>query len=254
MENAKPYGTVLIKAARIIDFLADSTDTSLQEIAKGTGMTASTTLKILDTLLLIGYIEKNENKTYHLGSKLIRYANKKIDQIDLVELTLPYLEQLQKKIDETIHLGVLTNEEILYVNKLEPKNQMIRMSSKVGITRPLYSSAMGKAVLAEYSKGQYQNYIDAHPLHPFTENTITNPLKLIGEIKKVQLTKVAFDDEEMEKDIFCIGAAIMNHEEIVGAFSVSMPKYRLNDEIKEMIITAVKQTKGNIEAKIQEKK
>ncbi|WP_438834671.1 IclR family transcriptional regulator domain-containing protein, partial [Enterococcus faecium] len=95
-------------------------------------------LKILDTLLMIGYVNKNSEKNYRLGAKLIRYANKNIEQIDLVELTLPFLEQLQQKIDETIHLGVLDNNEILYVNKLDPKHQTIRMSSKIGITRPLY--------------------------------------------------------------------------------------------------------------------
>ncbi|MFU1827887.1 IclR family transcriptional regulator, partial [Enterococcus faecium] len=87
-------------------------------------------------------------KEYRLGSKLVKYANKNIQELDLVEISLPFLEELQEKADETIHLGVLTANEILYVNKLEPQNQTIRMSSKVGISRPLYSSAMGKAVLA----------------------------------------------------------------------------------------------------------
>lgn len=217
-------------------------------------MTASTTLKILDTLTMIGYVSKNQKKLYHLGSKLIRYANKNIDQLDLVELSRPYLEQLQQTIDETIHLGILTNDEILYVNKLEPKYQMIRMSSKIGITRPLYSSAMGKAVLAEFSDSLYESYVEHHELVPFTESTITNSLKLASEIRKVKEIGVAYDDEEMEKDIFCIGAAIMDKDTIIGAFSVSMPKYRLDKPTEQAIIGAVKETKAAIEARIQEKK
>lgn len=178
MENKKPYGTVLIKAAKILDYLAETPDVSLQEIAKGTGMTSSTVLKILDTLLLIGYVNKNAEKNYRLGAKLVRYANKNIEQLDLAELTLPFLEKLQQKIDETIHLGVLDNNEILYVNKLDPKNQTIRMSSKIGITRPLYNSAMGKAVLAEFTEDQYEDYVGTHSLVPYTEYTITNSLRL----------------------------------------------------------------------------
>lgn len=76
---------------------------------------------------------------------MIRYANQSVEQIDLAEIAVPYLENLQNTVDETIHLGILNNNEILYINKLEPKNQTIRMSSKVGITRPLYNSAMGKS-------------------------------------------------------------------------------------------------------------
>ena len=242
MENKKPYGTVLIKASKILDYLAENPDISLQTIAKGVGMTSSTVLKILDTLLMIGYVNKNSEKNYRLGAKLIRYANKNIEQIDLVELTLPFLEQLQQKIDETIHLGVLDNNEILYVNKLDPKHQTIRMSSKIGITRPLYNSAMGKAVLAEFSEEQYTDYLEKHPLIPYTEYTITNALRLKKEIQTVK---------EIERDIFCIGASIVKNEQIIGAFSVSMPKYRLTDETKEQIISALKQTKSEIEQRIQ---
>lgn len=251
MENKKPYGTVLIKASKILDYLAENQDVSLQTIAKGVGMTSSTVLKILDTLLMIGYVNKNSEKNYRLGAKLIRYANKNIEQIDLVELTLPFLEQLQQKIDETIHLGVLDNNEILYVNKLDPKHQTIRMSSKIGITRPLYNSAMGKAVLAEFSEEQYTDYLEKHPLIPYIEYTITNALRLKKEIQTVKETHIAFDDEEIERDIFCIGASIVKNEQIIGAFSVSMPKYRLTDETKEQIISALKQTKSEIEQRIQ---
>lgn len=34
MENKKPYGTVLIKASKILDYLAENQDVSLQTIAK----------------------------------------------------------------------------------------------------------------------------------------------------------------------------------------------------------------------------
>ncbi len=126
MENKKPYGTVLIKASKILDYLAENPDISLQTIAKGVGMTSSTVLKILDTLLMIGYVNKNSEKNYRLGAKLIRYANKNIEQIDLVELTLPFLEQLQQKIDETIHLGCeqtrskTSNDPYVFKNRNHP--------------------------------------------------------------------------------------------------------------------------------------
>jgi IclR family KDG regulon transcriptional repressor len=245
--ETKPYGTVLIKAAKIMDYLAENPNHSLLEIAKNTEMTASTTIKILDTLVLIGYVQKNENKSYRLGSKLIRYANQRLEQLDLAEITLPYLEKLQASIDETIHLGILSDNEILYINKLDPKHQTIRMSSKIGITRPLYSSAMGKAVLSTFSDEEFQLYLTTHTLKPYTEHTITNPLRLAKELEEVQRSGIAFDDEEVELEIFCIGASIKKDQQVIGAFSVSMPKYRLNDDSKDKIIQAVLQTKKEIE-------
>lgn len=245
--DKKPYGTVLIKAAAILDFLANESNATLQEISIGTKMTASTTLKILDTLVLIGYVNRKKDKTYRLGSKLIRYANQNMQQLDLVELTQPYLEKLHLIIDETIHLGVRSNDEILYVNKLEPKHQTIRMSSKIGITRPMYNSAMGKAILAELTDEEINSYLEHQELYPFTEETITNPLKLKKELVKVRHEKIAFDDEEVEKEIFCIGAAIMREDEVIGAFSISMPKYRINERLKEQMVAAIRSTKKEIE-------
>lgn len=251
MEKQKPYGTVLIKAAAILDMIAEHPDSTLQEIAHATQMTNSTTLKILDTLSLIGYTQKRKNKTYNLGPKLIRYANKNIEQIDLVERTLPYLEKLQQSVDETIHLGILSNDEIYYINKLEPKNQSIRMSSKIGIARPLYSSAMGKAVLAEYSEESYKNYLDTHELIPYTENTITNSIKLAKEIEKIKQTHIAYDNEEMEADIFCIGTAIVVNDQLLGTLSVSLPKYRVTKKLEDSIIQQLLNTKNKIEENLK---
>ena len=121
---------------------------------------------------------KRHEQDVPLRNKIDSLCESKCEQIDLAEIAVPYLENLQNTVDETIHLGILNNNEILYINKLEPKNQTIRMSSKVGITRPLYNSAMGKAVLAEFSEEQVQQYLDTQTLIPYTENTITNPLRL----------------------------------------------------------------------------
>ncbi|WP_291292143.1 IclR family transcriptional regulator [Enterococcus sp.] len=243
----KPYGTVLLKAATILDYLAEAPNKPLQEIAEATKLTPSTALKILETLQMIGYVKRDKEKNYRLGSKLIKYANQNIQELDLVEISLPYLEALQKTADETIHLGVLTANEILYVNKLEPQNQTIRMSSKVGITRPLYSSAMGKAVLAEFETTQVDEYLAATPLTAYTENTITNQLKLKKELEQVKASHVAFDDEEMEQEIYCIGASLVKDHEIIGAFSISLPKYRLTPDYQRLLIDAIIATKQQIE-------
>ena len=66
----------------------------------------------------------------------------------------------------------------------------------------------GKLYWQEFDETSYEAYLDETPLQPYTENTITNVLKLNQELREVRQLKIAFDDEEMEKDIFCIGAAL----------------------------------------------
>lgn len=250
MEN-KPYGTVLIKAEKIMSFLSERPNSTLQKIAQGTEITSSTTSKILETLVLIGFVKRNEkNKEYSLGTKFIRYANKGIEQIGLVEVARPLLTELRNEIDETIHLGIFSDDEVLYVDKLEPRHQVIFMSTKIGTMRPLYSSAMGKAILSELSFEEVQEYLGRTKLIPYTENTITNSLKLINELETVKQLHVALDDEEMEKEIYCFGSSIKSQGKVIGAFSISMPKYRLNEERRNKIIESLIETKKKIEQKL----
>lgn len=246
----KPYGTVLIKAAKLLDYIAENPNQTLQTISNSINLTQSTALKILDTLVLISYVQKSQGKTYSLGGRIINYTSDDPHKVALIEMTQPYLAELQQTIDETIHLGIVKNDEIFYIDKLEPKNQSIRMSSRIGITRPLYSSAMGKAALAEYSAEELMTYLDTHQLVAFTEKTITEPLSLKNELIQINQRKVAFDDEEMELEIFCFGASLMVAEKVVGTFSVSMPKYRLTPTMTAQIIQAIQTTKNKIEQKL----
>lgn len=256
MENLKkPYGTVLVRASKILNLLSESDKgRTLKEISFYTEMTASTTLKILDTLLLIGYVTKNdENKDYLLGPSLVKYANKYINDSFLIRIATSHLEKLHKTIDETIHLGIPNADEVMYLTKLEPQKQSIYMSSKVGSTRPMYSSAMGKSILAHMDEEELQDYLDRVPLIPYTENTITSSIQLIEELKHINQMGIAFDDEEMENDCFCIGASIEIEKGEFGAFSVSVPKYRMTSKLQDSLISLIKETKTKIENDIKER-
>ncbi|MCT8311231.1 IclR family transcriptional regulator [Tetragenococcus halophilus] len=251
-KEQKPYGTVLFKAAKILDYLSNNPESSLQDIVKGVDSTSSTTLKILDTLVLIGYVTRQSNKIYRLGNKLIQYADQNTERKNLVDLTQPYLEELQSKIDETIHLGILDNNEIFYLNKIEPKSQTVLMSSKIGNTRPLYNSAMGKAVLAEFTDKEIEQYLLSANIIPYTVHTKTNPDEIKKEIMNVRKHAVAYDNEEVEKDIFCIGASLINNNKILGAFSISMPKYRVNNSFSYQMAKEIRKTKTEIEKVIND--
>ncbi len=88
------------------------------------------------------------------------------------------------------------------------------------------------------------------PLAAYTEKTITNKFLLQKELEEIRQTQVAYDDEEMEKDCFCIAMPIYGKENVEGAFSVSMPKFRGTPEYVNQIIEQMTQAKKQIEAKI----
>ena len=248
-EEKKPYGTVLLKAAKIVAHLSNSKEVqSLAVIAANTGLSSPTALKILDTLLLIGYVEKDEQtKRFTLGSALIRHANNRLANLDIIKITEPYLRNLQAGLDETVHLGILDKDEVLYVNKLETQKAIANINSRIGNTNHLYSSAMGKAMLAVFSEEELEAYLGRVELVADTPNTITDRAVLKEEIRNVRMAGFATDDEENDLDVICIGAALVVDNKLYGAFSVSTPKYRFD---REKTIAKVLETKKNLLAEL----
>jgi DNA-binding IclR family transcriptional regulator len=248
----QPYGTVLLKAKLILDFLSSSDKPqSLNTIAKHTELTNSTALKILDTLLLIGYVHKdNDLKKFSLGQALIKYANKAINQLDIKDIAKPHLEELNRMTTETVHLGILEDKNIVYVTKMESKNP-ISLYSQVGKIIPLYCSAMGKAILAEKPDSEIDQYLDQTTLLQHTATTLTTKNAVFKEINKIRQLGYAFDNSEHENDVFCVGASLSLNDKNYGAISVSVPKYRLTDEFRQEIIEAVQKCKSAILADLQ---
>lgn len=245
--TTKPYGTVLIKQKEILDFLLhyDGAPT-LADISKGLKRPKPTLLKILNTMELIGFVRKNEDtKQYSLGIALIPYAQKAISSFDIVETANPYLRKLRDLTQETVNLGVIRDNKIVLIQKLESP-QSIKMQSQIGGTMPLYSSAMGKASLATYSQSKLIHYFNMVDLEAVTNQTITNPQLLADELRIIQHDGYAVDDEENEKDVFCIGAVLYKNGHLYGAFSISTPKYRLSDEQKKEFISLLKKTQHSI--------
>lgn len=252
MSQAKPYGTVLLKADSILNFLASSeVGQPLHIIAKETEMTNSTVSKILGTLELMDYVERDKHtKTYRLGSGLVKYANQYLSDLDISKVAHPTLKKLHAELDETVHLSVREGDKILYVNKLESKRPIVVTTSKIGFSKPMYASAMGKAMLAENPEEDVDAYLERVALIPFTANTITDPVALKNELTDIRQQGYAIDNSEEQIEVFCIGATLSYEGVNYGAFSVSLPAYRRTPELESHLIKVIKEAKTEILKKL----
>jgi IclR family KDG regulon transcriptional repressor len=247
----KPYGTVLIRAKDILDYLEYRVDpVSLQEICTALNTSKSTVLKILNTLCSIDFVKRDEEtKKYTLGTALIRYGETARKSFNIVNVAEAVLEELNDTIGETVHLGIYEQDHVVYVKKLNGKGQII-LSSQVGHTLPLYCSAMGKAYLAEQSEKDVRDYLSRITIEKRTENTITDPEKLIQDLQEVKQRGYAIDNQENEKDIYCIAVVIKRNGKIEGMMSVSAPRFRITEEKKQKMITSILEARQKIESKL----
>jgi len=254
MKKAKPNYPikVLDKTFSILDILLQHGSTiHMTEIAEKLGLYPSTTHRILDTLKHWGYIEQDPHtQKYRLGLKLLELGMAKLHQMDLAREATPYLKELVKQCNETVHLGVLEEGEVLYLAK-EESSQTIRMISYVGKRAPLHCTALGKVLIAYLSAEERKKILEEKVLPRLTENTITDKMELEQELDKVREQGFALDREENEKDVRCVAAPIRNYQgEIIAALSISSPIFRLDKNVQNSLKEALIETSKKISMRL----
>ncbi|MDI9597167.1 MAG: IclR family transcriptional regulator [Candidatus Caldatribacteriota bacterium] len=229
---------VLSKAFAVLDVLLEQkSPMSMSEISEKLNFYPSTVHRILDTLKYGGYVEQNPNNLkYQLGLKLLELGMAKINQIDLVKEARPFLKELAKKCDETVHLAILEDNNVIYLAK-EESSQTIRMISYVGKRAPLHCTGLGKVLLAYLPLRERDRIINKIDLFQLTNNTITDIKRLEKELNMIEENGFALDCEENEKDVRCIAAPIKDYKgKVVAAVSISGPSYRINNENEKHLI------------------
>lgn len=224
------------------------------EISSALNLNKSTVHRMLISLMSMGYVlqDKNTGK-YDLTFKLVRLSNQFLNKIDVYSTVHPYLERLANICRETVHLVKRVGNEVVYIDKIEPagiNDSSIRMASHIGLMRPMYCSAVGKAILAELTTEEVHRIWEQIIPEKKTKNTITSLSRLEEELERIRKAGYAIDNEENEAGVCCVGAAIINYQnEAKYAFSVSAPSVRMTEDRLREIVKYVMDTKRELAAR-----
>jgi IclR family KDG regulon transcriptional repressor len=249
MENNKYMLQTLERAVAVIEALAlEKNGCGVTKLSKATNINKSTVFKILFTLSQKGYVERvPDSEDYRLGVKFLQLGSTILDQMDLRSIAMPYLQQLSVTTKETVHLGILDNFEVVYIEKFDSVEHSIRMHSQVGKRSPLHCTGMGKVLLSGFSDVEIREIFSKRILKKYTDATITEVNKLVEEIGSVRKNGHAFDDMEHEEGIRCISVPIWDRtKRIIAAISVSVPVMFLTEERIPFIIEELKKTSKQI--------
>ena len=234
---------VLDRAFAIIDALAETReDASLAEIAAIVKMHKSTVHRLMMNLERHRLVDRDQTGHYRLGMKLYDLGIRAFSRFDIRLRARPHLEKLMSNTEETVHLCILDDGEMLYVDKVEPKRS-IRMSSTVGRRNAVHCTAVGKAVLAALPEVVVDQIIAQRGLRRFTARTLTTPAELKSELREIRRRGYAIDDEENEEGVRCIGAMVRDYSgRPAAAISVSAPSFRMSREKLRVLAPIVCET------------
>jgi len=221
--------SVLERAFCLLEVLgSDSASVGLAELARRAGLPKATAYRLANQLVELHVLER-AGQEYQLGLKLFELGNSVTRQRELREAALPFMEDLYEATHETIHLGVLDNVEVLYVEKIAGR-RACSVPTTLGTRKPLHCTGLGKAILA-FSSPQLLEAVIQNGLLRRTRYTITNPHRLQLELARAAETGAAYDREEYELGITCVGSPLLNRAgRAWAAISVTGPTTRFRPE------------------------
>lgn len=231
-ESARSGVQSIDRAAALLRCFARHRPTlGASELARLTGLTTSTTHRLLTALQVNGLVQQVEGRRYQLGPLLLRLAQSVHSRLDLRELALPTMRELRDETDETVGLHVLLpNNTRAVIDQVESNQPLRRTYTELGEPIPLNQGAPGKVLLA-YLSGHDLDDVLARPMHPATKTTPVNPEALRAELATIRERGYAISLAERVPGIHTVAFPIKDHTgRVMASLSITGPEARMPEE------------------------
>ncbi len=223
--RARLGSQTLLRGLDVIDVVAEG-PIKLGELAERLGLTRSTTHRLASALTARRYLSFVPHSGYSLGPKLLELGFRVRDELDLPRVAAPHLERLALLTEDTVHLGILDQGHVLYLDKV-PGKRRINISSRIGELQPVTSTGLGKALILDLDEDAWVELFRAERTQRRGEISVQDWLE---RMRRYVRSGFAFDLEENEDQIRCVAAPIRDVAgRTIAAISVSSAAQYMSD-------------------------
>ena len=201
----------------------------VSEIARKTALPRSTTHHLLRSLTEFGYLDQEgETRPYKLAPKIFRLTGRNWTQAQLAEISIPFLDELSRRTGEGTSLAVLREGIVTVVAKRDSEGP-VRVVQQVGVTRPIYCTAVGKTLAAWLPEWELDATLGHIVFKKFTARTITTAAAFRQQLARIREAGFAMDNEEHIEGIRCLATPVRDQSgEVCAALCIVGPKNRLS--------------------------
>lgn len=241
MEKSAASIQVIDRSARLMEAIASSSQpASLKILSADTELHPSTAFRILASLAEVGFVERDTAGHYFIGRKISSLSNSVRRGVDIREQARDVMAELRDQIGETINLTVREGDEVIYIERFTP-NRMMRVEQVIGSRAPLHVTAVGKLMLGELGNAFIRAYSERTGLKAYTPHTLSTLEDLTSGVYESTAQGFAFDNEEAEIGVGCIGVLIHDTAgSVVAGLSISAPIERRKPEWAKLLKQAAK--------------
>jgi DNA-binding IclR family transcriptional regulator len=228
-------------ALKILLLLGERNELRLTDVAEYLHVATSTAHRLLAMLQYRGFMRQDpRTRAYLPGTALTGVAFSILQRFDVREVLHPFVEALNRDLGETVHLAILDGSSVRFIDAIEsPK--ATRVTSRLGKQMPANCTSTGKALLSTLATEELDRLYPTEELPRLTPHSIGTRSALDRELEKVRGLGYATSNQESEDGVCSVAVAFPpTHTPIRMAFNVSVPVYRMTDEVWERIAAALK--------------
>ncbi|WP_255429873.1 IclR family transcriptional regulator [Streptomonospora sp. PA3] len=245
---ARPGVQAIDRAVAILKcFSPRRPEMGISDIARATGLSTSTTHRILASMQANGLVRQTAQRRYALGPLLVQLARSGAFPTTLRDAALGAMRELRALVDETVGLHeLLPSNERAVIDQVESHHALRRTYTELGVPIPLVYGAPGKVMLAFLPPAAAEELVTG-PIEAVTPATITDPARLREELENIRKQGYALSFSERTPGIRTVAAPVFDHEaRVVGCLSVSAPESRMPEERMRDLGPVVARTAGEV--------
>lgn len=208
-------------------FGPDADELVLADVARAAGLDNATAFRLLNTLVGLGYVEKvPDTRRFRLTFKCLDLGFNAIARSDLRSLARPLLRTMVSDRIEAASIGVLDGHEVVYIERIQAGLNRLAVDVRVGYRVPVYSSALGRAILSLMPVDAQRALLEAHPPRQLTAHTVTEVDRILAQIAQAKADGFAVSDEETVTGLRVIAAPITDIDGTpIAALSAVAPSF-----------------------------
>lgn len=231
-------------------FSLERPEWGVTEIANSLSLSKSSVSRLIGDLVAEGFLEKSPTSAkYRLGLSLLCLSGVITSFLEIHREAICTLKELVEMLEETAHISVLEDSNIVYLHKVECKHP-VRLLSHIGRKNPAFCTSSGKVLLAFQPEKSFEKAMEAG-LPKMGPNSITDPVKLYEDLQNVRRQGYSVCIDEMHEDVVSIGAPVKDYTgRVVASVSVVGPRQRIGEEKIPHFVSAVVQAGKEISARL----
>ncbi len=199
------------------------------EISRKMDLPMSTTVRIVSTLQKMGFLDRNDDKSYSLGSRTYSIGCVARAHFRLQKVAYPFMVQIRDATKEAVSLyGIEGESRVCYEHV--PSLLSMRCVVRPGDHFQLWAGASGKCLLA-YSSAEIVER-EMAKAHSITATTIVDRKRFLANLGEIRELGYAISYGEREEGITSIAVPIFYPRgEATACLSVAGPSVRFTDDV-----------------------